>query len=140
MTDIAGWLSGLGLAQCIPLFAENDIDIAVLAHLGDDDLKELGISFGHRRKLLRAATALGRAPAMDDAGRRQLTVMFADLAGSTALSTLRASLDLAASRAERGEREAALELVSAVYERFQEGFEMPDLKTARARIVELQGG
>jgi class 3 adenylate cyclase/predicted ATPase len=88
MTDIAGWLSGLGLAEYIPLFAENDIDLAILADLGDGDLKELGISLGHRRKLLRAAQSLARqAVEPDEAGRRQLSVMFCDLVGSTALST-----------------------------------------------------
>jgi predicted ATPase/class 3 adenylate cyclase len=87
MSDIAAWLSGLGLAEHIPLFAANDIDLSVLPDLGDDDLKELGLSLGHRRKLLRGAAALGQAEAVEDAGRRQLTVMFADLAGSTALST-----------------------------------------------------
>jgi class 3 adenylate cyclase/tetratricopeptide (TPR) repeat protein len=87
MTDIAAWLSGLGLAEHIPLFARNDIDLSVLPDLGDADLKELGLSLGHRRKLLRALVALGRVQEPEEAGRRQLTVLFSDLAGSTALST-----------------------------------------------------
>jgi hypothetical protein len=80
-------------------FAENDIDTAVLRHLTDQDLKELGVSLGHRRKMLAAIGDLAGAPpavpkpvaaagpkAQDAAERRQVTVVFSDLVGSTALS------------------------------------------------------
>jgi class 3 adenylate cyclase/predicted ATPase len=79
-------------------FAENDIDTSVLRDLTDHDLKELGVSLGHRRKMLRAIAELSSvAPAsprpaltepkpQDTAERRQVTVMFSDLVDSTALS------------------------------------------------------
>ena len=102
MQQIANWLQKLGLGQYAQHFAENDIDASVLPELTDQDLKDLGISLGHRRKMLRAIRDLGGASAAvttpsapaeteparrDDAERRQLTVMFTDLVGSTALST-----------------------------------------------------
>src|SRR6476660_9214265 len=94
-------LQKLGLGQYAPRFAENDINFAILPDLTDLDLKELGVSsLGHRRQLLRAiaelpsrekeisrpavATAPMAAP-QDTAERRQVTVMFSDLVGSTAL-------------------------------------------------------
>ena len=104
MQQIAGWLEKLGLGQYAPRFAENDINFAILSDLTDQDLKELGVSsLGHRRQLLRAIAELNTvekgapklAPATaapvtpqphDAAERRQLTVMFCDLVGSTALS------------------------------------------------------
>jgi class 3 adenylate cyclase len=98
MEQIADWLETLGLGQYAQRFAENDIDIEVLSELTDEDLKELGVSLGHRRKMLRAIAELaGAAPTspqpaltepkpQDTAGRRQVTVMFSDLVGSTALS------------------------------------------------------
>lgn len=49
--DIAQWLEGLGLGQYGSAFAENDIDFFVLPHLSDDDLRQLGLSLGHRRRL-----------------------------------------------------------------------------------------
>jgi hypothetical protein len=104
--DIAAWLRGLGLEQYAQLFRDNDIDGEILCGMTAEDLKELGISsFGHRRRLLNAITALaGEPPTRDvaesatsatsaptsppriDAERRQLTVMFCDLVGSTALA------------------------------------------------------
>jgi hypothetical protein len=54
MQQIAGWLDNLGMSEYAERFAENDIDIAVLRHLTDQDLKELGVSLGHRRKMLAA--------------------------------------------------------------------------------------
>jgi class 3 adenylate cyclase/tetratricopeptide (TPR) repeat protein len=88
MNDIGEWLGRHGLGQYADLFAANDIDIDVLPALTDLDLKELGLSLGHRRRLLAAvgatAPALANAPA--EAERRQLTVLFADLVGSTALA------------------------------------------------------
>jgi class 3 adenylate cyclase len=89
----------LGMSEYARRFSENDIDISVLRHLTDQDLKELGVSLGHRRKMLAAIGELiGAAPAtlepaagkepktQDTAERRQVTVMFSDLVGSTALS------------------------------------------------------
>jgi len=99
--DIAAWLQGLGLERYVPAFRDNEIDWEVLPKLTSEDLKEIGVAaVGHRRKLLDAIAALGAlvpnaaviaalsdAPAPTDAERRQLTVMFCDLVGSTALST-----------------------------------------------------
>jgi len=102
--EITDWLRGLGLEQYTATFHDNDIDAAVLPRLTAEDLRELGVtSVGHRRRLLDAIAALGApAPAADaseppaettvpltpngDVERRQLTVMFCDLVGSTALS------------------------------------------------------
>jgi hypothetical protein len=99
MQQIADWLQKLGLGQYAQRFAENDINFAILADLTDQDLKEIGVtSLGHRRQLLRAITELkggetgtpkqDTAPIRphDTAERRQVTVMFSDLVGSTALS------------------------------------------------------
>src|SRR5208337_2550946 len=99
------WLRGLGLEQYAPAFRDNDVDGEVLPELTADDLIAIGVtSVGHRRKLLAAIAALGAEPTRDlaqpaasatptpispptsEAERRQLTVMFCDLAGSTALS------------------------------------------------------
>ena len=94
--DVDEWLQGIGLARYAGLFRDNDIDGEILRRLSGDDLKDLGVSLGHRKKLLEAIEALGAAaePAMPpptaaarrEAERRQLTVMFVDLVGSTALS------------------------------------------------------
>jgi class 3 adenylate cyclase len=98
MQQIADWLKTLGLSEYAERFAESDIDTSVLRDLTDQDLKELGVSLGHRRKMLRAIAELaGGAPispqpaltepkSQDTAERRQVTVMFSDLVGSTALS------------------------------------------------------
>ena len=97
--DIDGWLRGIGLAQYAEMFRANDIDGEMLGRLTNDDLKDIGVaSFGHRKKLLEAIAELAGAvpvspqPALiepkahDAAERRQVTVMFSDLVGSTALS------------------------------------------------------
>jgi class 3 adenylate cyclase len=93
--DIDAWLRGIGLAQYAEMFRANDIDIELLGRLTNDDLKDIGVvSFGHRKKLLEAIAKLaGVSPqpaiepkARDAAERRQVTVMFSDLVGSTALS------------------------------------------------------
>ncbi|MGC2200980.1 MAG: AAA family ATPase, partial [Stellaceae bacterium] len=93
--DIATWLRGLGLEQYEAAFRDNDVDAEVLPVLTAEDLIGLGVtSIGHRRKLLAAIAALGTgspvaprgAPPPADAERRQLTVMFCDLVGSTALA------------------------------------------------------
>jgi len=96
MQPIAEWLTRIGLERYAAAFAENDIDVAVLPHLTDADLEKIGVSLGHRRKMLSAIAELGAAPASpapalaerkhQDAERRQVTVMFSDLVGSTALS------------------------------------------------------
>ena len=104
MQQIADWLEKLGLGQYAQRFAENDINFTILSDLTDQDLKELGVSsLGHRRQLLRATAELNNvekstpktfaaaatpvAPQpQDTAERRQVTVMFSDLVGSTALS------------------------------------------------------
>ncbi len=95
--NVAEWLRGLGLEQYVPAFRANDIDEEVLRRLTGEDLRELGvISIGHRRRLLDGIAALSTAEApatpppvpiaASEAERRQLTVMFCDLVGSTALS------------------------------------------------------
>jgi class 3 adenylate cyclase len=104
--DLGGWLRGLGLERYEAAFRENDIDKMVLPSLTHENLKELGVaSLGHRVKLLDAigalrteggakppaadATTASAAPSQspeDRAERRQVTVMFSDLVGSTALS------------------------------------------------------
>jgi class 3 adenylate cyclase/predicted ATPase len=99
MQPIAEWLEKLGLGQYAQRFAEHGIDASVLRHLTDQDLKDIGVLLGHRRKMLAAIAELADAvPAAlqpiaeiepkphDAAERRQLTVMFCDLVGSTALS------------------------------------------------------
>jgi class 3 adenylate cyclase len=96
--DIDGWLRGIGLAQYAEMFRANDIDIELLGQLTNDDLKDIGVvSLGHRKKLLEAIAELAgvfpvspqpaiEPKAHDAAERRQVTVMFSDLVGSTALS------------------------------------------------------
>jgi class 3 adenylate cyclase/predicted ATPase len=97
MQQVADWLQNIGLGQYAQRFAENDITFAILPHLTDQDLKELGVtSLGHRRQLLLAIAEIssvqkGPAPPPsatphDTAERRQVTVLFSDLVGSTALS------------------------------------------------------
>ena len=84
--DIAAWLRGLGLEQYEQAFRDNGIDAEILPKLTVEDLKDLGIArVGDRRKLLEAIAAPSSALS-SQAERRQLTVMFCDLVGSTALS------------------------------------------------------
>ena len=104
--DVVVWLRSLDLGKYEAAFRENEIDETVLPNLTAEDLKELGVTaLGHRRKLLDAISALRgdaggksphadiatassapRPPPEDRAERRQVTVMFSDLVGSTALS------------------------------------------------------
>jgi hypothetical protein len=90
--QVAEWLEKLGMSEQAKSFAENDVDLSVLPHLTDHDLKELGVSLGHRRKMLAAIAELAgavQAPSQptqteskpqNTAERRQVTVMFSDLA------------------------------------------------------------
>jgi class 3 adenylate cyclase len=101
--EIAGWLDKLGMSEYAQRFAENRIDFSVLPDLTDQDLEKIGVVLGDRRKILRAIAALtdsekvaqkntapvNETPAvrpLDSAERRQVTIMFSDLVGSTALS------------------------------------------------------
>jgi len=94
--DVGSWLRSLGLGQYEAAFRSNEIEADVLPDLTDSDLEKLGLPLGPRKRILRAIGTLGHsstagtsaplAPAEDTAERRQLTVMFCDLAGSTALS------------------------------------------------------
>ena len=105
--DIGGWLRGLGLGQYEAAFRENEVDADVLSDLTELDLEKLGLPLGHRKRLLKAIANLTAGvdlagpssparlrasqetprPAPETlAERRQVTVMFADLVGSTALS------------------------------------------------------
>ena len=98
MQQIAEWLEKLGMPEYAQRFVENGINVAALPHLTDQDLKEIGVLLGHRRILLAAIGKLAGAAAtpeptpatepkpQDTAERRQVTVMFSDLVGSTALS------------------------------------------------------
>jgi class 3 adenylate cyclase len=98
MQQVAEWLEKLAMSEYAERFAENRIDFSVLPDLTDQDLEKLGVILGDRRKILRAianleasknratsATAVSTGP-LDTAERRQVTVMFSDLVGSTALS------------------------------------------------------
>ncbi|MBV8926314.1 MAG: AAA family ATPase [Bradyrhizobium sp.] len=98
MQPIADWLAKLGMSEYAERFAANRIDVSVLPDLTDQDLETIGVLLGDRRKMLRAIrelTPAGRPaaqdpapppPMRDEAERRQLTIMFCDLVGSTALS------------------------------------------------------
>ena len=112
---MAGWLEGLGMSEYTQRFAENGIDVSVLPHLTEQDLRDMGVLLGHRRKMLVAIAGLSSvltaaappatapltplapttsatavsppvAAAEPAAERRHLTVMFCDLVGSTAIS------------------------------------------------------
>jgi class 3 adenylate cyclase len=113
MAEVGAWLAGLGFGRYADAFAEHDIGFDVLADLTDEDLAQLGVSLGDRKRLLRAIAALDQMPRADrppagmtaappvaaaapppepsrpgrDAERRQLTVLFCDMVGSTALSS-----------------------------------------------------
>ena len=115
LQNIADWLGQLGLEQYAQRFAENEIDVSVLRHLTDQDLKDIGVPLGHRRKILAAIAELNDRPAPTStappgiavapppppavavpqsnsaapeaaAERRYLTVLFCDLVGSTGIA------------------------------------------------------
>ena len=98
MKGIAEWLASIGLSEYAQRFADDGIDLSVIRDLTEQDLKDLGVLLGHRRRILRAIAELGGVaaaptetatePALrDEPERRHLTVMICDLVGSTALST-----------------------------------------------------
>ena len=97
MSDIIDWLEGIGLGKYAQVFAENEIDLEVLPELSEQDLEQIGLPLGPRRKLQKAIAELGgvRAsastappePTTPQGERRQVTVMFADLSGYTKLSS-----------------------------------------------------
>jgi hypothetical protein len=99
MQQIADWLKALGMSEYTERFAENGISVEALPHLTDQDLKDIGVLLGHRRIMLAAISKQARATIwtpeptgrvdpkpQETAERRQVTVMFSDLVGSTALS------------------------------------------------------
>ena len=97
MQQIGDWLEKLGMSEYAQRFAENRIDFSVLPDLTDQHLKDLGLPLGDRLKMLRSIRELSGADSalpkpepfpQDGAERRQVTVMFSDLVGSTALSAV----------------------------------------------------
>jgi class 3 adenylate cyclase/tetratricopeptide (TPR) repeat protein len=96
MSDLRGWLRSNKLEQFADAFEANDIDLDILSELSERDLEQLGLSLGNRRRLLRAIAERGAAKlkpsdaeateASGEAERRQVTVLFCDMVGSTALS------------------------------------------------------
>jgi len=110
--SLQDWLDALDLGQYSALFAEHGIDARALRLLSEDDLKELGLPIGHRRKLLDALDASRASlPTSPSPERRQVTVLFCDMVGSTELAgrldpedlreALRAYLDFCAQEVER---------------------------------------
>ncbi|MEM7268660.1 MAG: AAA family ATPase [Pseudomonadota bacterium] len=100
--DVRDWLAEHGLEAYVDDFIDNEITLDLLPELAEDDLKELGLSLGARKRFLRAVAGGGaakaetQAPSPGGAERRQLTVMFCDLVGSTALSSSHDPEDLRA--------------------------------------------
>jgi class 3 adenylate cyclase len=94
--EVADWLGKLGMSEYADRFAENGITGAALRHLTDQDLKDIGVLLGHRRIMLAAIQEFGSTAVaqstnvelkqQDTAERRQVTVLFSDLVGSTALA------------------------------------------------------
>jgi class 3 adenylate cyclase/predicted ATPase/ABC-type transport system involved in cytochrome c biogenesis ATPase subunit len=126
MKGIAEWLASIGLSEYAQRFADNGIDLLVIRDLTEQDLKDLGVLLGHRRRILRAIAELdGAAPAptetatepalRDEPERRHLTVMICDLVGSTALS---ARLDPEDMRAVIDAYHAACARITRTYDGF----------------------
>src|SRR5262245_11713995 len=98
MTDVTEWLASIGLPGYAQRFLDNGVDFSVLPNLTEQDLKDLGVLLGHRRKILRAIaefdraaltphkTATSQLPSEERGERRHMSVMFCDLVGSSALS------------------------------------------------------
>src|ERR1700722_9006336 len=102
MSDFTVWLQSLGLEKYSAVLTSHDIDLAVVPDLTDQDLEKLGLSLGHRRKFLSAAAKLRETAAIPSEAttqiqssrptepsieRRQMTVVFVDLVGSTAMGS-----------------------------------------------------
>src|SRR5690242_10032793 len=88
MSAVAAWLGEHGFGQYATVFADQAVDVAILPDLNDVDLEKLGVRLGHRKRMLKAIAALksdcaGETSASPE--RRQITVLFCDLVGSTAL-------------------------------------------------------
>jgi class 3 adenylate cyclase/tetratricopeptide (TPR) repeat protein/ABC-type transport system involved in cytochrome c biogenesis ATPase subunit len=126
MKGVAEWLASIGLSEYAQRFADNGIDLSVIRDLTEQDLKDLGVVLGHRRRILRAIAELdGVAPAAtetatepalrDEPERRHLTVMICDLVGSTALS---ARLDPEDMRAVIDAYHAACARITRTYDGF----------------------
>src|SRR5262245_47656630 len=125
MKGIAEWLASIGLSEYAQRFADNGIDLSVIRDLTEQDLKDLGVLLGHRRRILRAIAELPAAPAPTEAAtepalgeepeRRHLTVMICDLVGSTALS---ARLDPEDMRAVIDAYHAACARITRAYDGF----------------------
>src|SRR4029453_13923206 len=96
MSELSKWLNANGLDTLLEVLEKQQIDLDILPDLTESDLKDLGIALGPRRRLLKAIHTIGaaaqpvtpprRETAIDSAERRQLSVLFVDLVGSTALS------------------------------------------------------
>src|SRR5947208_17185318 len=101
MSDLKVWLDGLGLGSYFETLAKHDIDLSIAPELTDQDLEKIGLSLGHRRKFIAAAAKLAvqsqssaaaaaEAPQHVEAAasveRRQVTVVFVDVVGSTELA------------------------------------------------------
>ena len=97
MSGLRDWLSKNNFEQYADAFEANDIDLDILPELSERDLEQLGVSLGNRRRLLKAIAERGSetapaklptdaAEASAEAERRQVTVLFCDMVGSTALS------------------------------------------------------
>ena len=105
MQPIANWLEKLGMSEYAQPFAENGVDVSVLPHLTDQDLKDIGVLLGHRRKMLAAIADLDNTAAVAVSSpasisvppveavtttpvgeRRHVTVMFCDLVDSTGIA------------------------------------------------------
>lgn len=85
MTKVGDWLDGIGLGQYATIFDENDIGYSELPELTEGDLRSVGVSIGHMRRILRAIRDL--QPVAAPTERRQVTVLFADIVGFTNLSS-----------------------------------------------------
>src|SRR5689334_5391884 len=105
MDELTSWLQGIGLERYAPVFLDNGVELDSLPLLSESDLEKLGVLLGHRRKLLKAIAALrdadlptetAQSPITVDGERRQLTVLFCDLIGSTELARRLDPEDLAA--------------------------------------------
>jgi hypothetical protein len=131
MEDLSVWLGRLGLDRYARLFAENEVDFEILLDLSEQDLDQLGIPFGPRKKLLKALaerknavhrisegdasekTSVPPIASSPEGERRQLTVMFCDLVSSTAMSERMDPEEL------RGVIRAYQESAAKVIERFE---------------------